>query len=81
MRCWPCRITGPGSHPTSTTGSSSLYAPALSDRHGWRWAWPVHRAGRRLEDREVLVFHLRNGKVTEVWQYLEDQYTYDKVFS
>jgi hypothetical protein len=29
----------------------------------------------------VLVFHLRDGKVTEVWQYLEDQYTYDKVFS
>jgi hypothetical protein len=32
-----------------------------------------------LEDREVLVFHLRDGKVTEVWQYIENQYTYDQV--
>jgi ketosteroid isomerase-like protein len=37
--------------------------------------------GRTLEDREVLVFHLRDGKVTEVWQYIENQYTYDQFFS
>jgi hypothetical protein len=33
------------------------------------------REGRTLEDREVLVFHIRDGKVIEVWQYLENQYT------
>jgi ketosteroid isomerase-like protein len=31
------------------------------------------RGERRLEDHGVLVFHIRAGKVTEVWQYLEDQ--------
>jgi ketosteroid isomerase-like protein len=39
------------------------------------------REGRRLEDREVLVFHIRDGQVAEVWQYIEDQYTYDEFFS
>jgi archaeosine-15-forming tRNA-guanine transglycosylase len=42
--------------------------------------WPPgERAGRTLEDREVLVFHLRDGKVVEVWQYLENQYTLRRV--
>ena len=30
---------------------------------------------------EVLVFHVRDGRVVEVWQYIEDQYTYDEFFS
>jgi hypothetical protein len=29
----------------------------------------------------VLVFHIGDGKVTEVWQYIENQYTYDEFFS
>jgi hypothetical protein len=33
------------------------------------------------KDREVLVFHPRDGKVVEVWQYIDDQYTYDEFFS
>ena len=39
------------------------------------------REGRTLQDREVLVFHVRDNKVGEAWQYLEDQYTYDEFFS
>jgi ketosteroid isomerase-like protein len=39
------------------------------------------REGRTLEDREVLVFHIGDGKVVEVWQYIENQYTYDEFFS
>jgi ketosteroid isomerase-like protein len=39
------------------------------------------REGRRLEDREVLVFHGHDGKVVEVWQYIQDQYAYDEFFS
>ena len=39
------------------------------------------REGRTLEDREVLVCHVRDGKVVEVWQYIEDQYAYDEFFS
>src|ERR687898_2808987 len=32
------------------------------------------REGRTLEDREVLVFHVRDDKVVEAWQYIENQY-------
>ena len=39
------------------------------------------RAGRTLEDREVLVFHIGDGGVVAVWQYLENQDTYDEFFS
>jgi ketosteroid isomerase-like protein len=39
------------------------------------------REGRTLADREVLVFHVRDGKVAEAWQYVENQYAYDEFFS
>ena len=39
------------------------------------------RGGRTLEDHEVVVFHVRDDKVVEVWQYVENQYTYDEFFS
>ena len=29
----------------------------------------AEREGRTLEDNNTLVFHVRDGKVTEVWQY------------
>jgi len=38
-------------------------------------------AGRTLEDNNTLVFHVRDGKVTEVWQYWSDQYAADELFS
>jgi uncharacterized protein len=39
------------------------------------------REGRTLEDHEVVVFHVRDDKVVEAWQYLENQYAYDAFFS
>jgi uncharacterized protein len=39
------------------------------------------RGGRTLEDREVLFCHVRDGRIAEVWQYVEDQYAYDEFFS
>lgn len=39
------------------------------------------REGRTLEDHEVVVFHVRDDKVVEAWQYLENQYAYDEFFS
>ena len=39
------------------------------------------REGWTLTDREVLVFHVRDSRVVEVWQYLENQYAYDEFFS
>ena len=41
----------------------------------------AERAGRTLEDNNTLVFHVRDGKVTEVWQYWSDQYAADELFS
>jgi uncharacterized protein len=67
---------------TAGTFRAELHDVVADDRH----TVGLHlgtgeRGGRTLEDREVLVFHLRDGKVTEVWQYIENQYTYDQFFS
>lgn len=39
------------------------------------------RAGRRLEDRNVEVLHIRDGRATEVWLYSEDLYASDEFWS
>jgi uncharacterized protein len=67
---------------TAGTFRAELHDVVADDRH----AVGMHRAtgereGRRLEDREVLVFHIRDGRVVEVWQYIQDQYAYDEFFS
>src|SRR4029450_9238922 len=40
----------------------------------------AERAGKTLDDNTTLVFHVRDGKVTEVWQYQADQYAADELF-
>ena len=39
------------------------------------------REGRTLENRTVLVSHVRNGKFTESWLMSDDQYAADEFFS
>jgi uncharacterized protein len=39
------------------------------------------REGRTYENRNVVVNHLRNGKLTETWLLSEDQYAADEFFS
>jgi hypothetical protein len=39
------------------------------------------RGRRTLEARQVLVSHIRNGKLTEAWLMSEDQYAADEFFS
>jgi ketosteroid isomerase-like protein len=39
------------------------------------------REGRTLEDRNVLVSHIRNGKIAEAWLLSDDQYAADEFFS
>lgn len=39
------------------------------------------REGRTLEDKSVLVSHVRNGKFVETWAHSEDQYAEDEFFS
>jgi ketosteroid isomerase-like protein len=41
----------------------------------------AERAGKTLDDNHTLVFHVRDGKVTEVWQYSADQYALDELFA
>jgi uncharacterized protein len=67
---------------TAGTFRVEVHDVVADDRHavGMHLA-TGEREGRRLEDREVLVFHVRDGRVVEVWQYIEDQYTYDEFFS
>jgi len=37
--------------------------------------------GQTIEDRQVVVFHHREGKVSEVWVYTENQYQLDELIS
>jgi uncharacterized protein len=39
------------------------------------------REGRTLEDRNVLVTHIRNRKIAEAWLLNDDQYAADEFFS
>jgi ketosteroid isomerase-like protein len=39
------------------------------------------RAGRRLEDSAVVVFHVRDGKAAEMWFYPADLYANDEFWS
>ena len=41
----------------------------------------AERAGRTLDGNGILVFHIRDGKVTEVWQYWSDPYAADELFA
>jgi len=40
----------------------------------------AERGGRTLQDTNTLVFHVRDGKATEVWQFWADQYAADEFF-
>ena len=39
----------------------------------------AERNGQRLDGRNALVFHVRDGRATEVWQFWGDQYAADEV--
>jgi uncharacterized protein len=39
------------------------------------------RAGKQLNDNTVLAYHIRDGKVAEVWGHTTDLYAVDEVFS
>jgi ketosteroid isomerase-like protein len=41
----------------------------------------AERQGRTLADRQVLVAHVRDGKIAEVWEHVGDQYAFDAFFS
>ncbi len=39
------------------------------------------RQGRQLDSLDTDVYHIRNGKVTEMWSFVEDQRSYDEFWS
>ncbi len=39
------------------------------------------RAGKQLNDNQVLTYHIRSGKVSEVWSHTTDQYAVDEFWS
>jgi uncharacterized protein len=41
----------------------------------------AERAGKRLNDRQVHVLHLKDGKLTEFWNHFGDQYAVDEFWS
>ena len=41
----------------------------------------AERAGKHLEDNTVQIFHLRDGKATEVWTHPADLYASDDFWS
>ena len=41
----------------------------------------ARRAGKTLNLREVLVFHLRDGKIAECWESHEDSQAWDEFFA
>ena len=67
---------------TAGTFRAELHEVVADDQHtvGLHLA-TGEREGRTLEDHEVVVFHVRDDKVVEAWQYLENQYAYDEFFS
>jgi ketosteroid isomerase-like protein len=51
----------------------SLHDVLASDDHGVALVeWKAVRDGRPLAGREVAVYHVRDGRVDEVWFYTED---------
>jgi ketosteroid isomerase-like protein len=41
----------------------------------------AERAGKQVEDNSVQVFHIRDGKVSEVWSHPADLYAMDEFWS
>jgi ketosteroid isomerase-like protein len=63
---------------TGGTFKADLHDVTANDEH----ATALHVArgqsqGKTLEDKNVVAFHVRDGKIVEAWHYFEDQYVND----
>jgi ketosteroid isomerase-like protein len=67
---------------TGGTFRAELHDVVANDEHAVAlYVSRGEREGRTLENRTVLVSHVRNGKFTETWVMGEDQYAADEFFS
>ena len=67
---------------TGGTFSLELHDVLANDEHAVaRFTVRGERAGRQLTDNEVLTYHFRDGKISEVWSHTTDLYAADEFFS
>jgi hypothetical protein len=67
---------------TGGTFRAELHDVVANDDHAVAiYVSRAEREGRTLEDRNVLVIHVRNGKFAETWLLSDDQYAADEFFS
>lgn len=64
------------------TFRTELHDVLANDEHAVAlYATVAEREGRRLEDNNVSTFHIRDGKVSEVWTQVTDMYAIDEFWS
>jgi uncharacterized protein len=67
---------------TGGTFRTELHDVVANDEHAVAlYVTRGEREGRTLENKTVLVSHIRNGKIAEAWLVGEDQYAADEFFS
>ena len=67
---------------TGGTYSAELHDVLANDEHAVAlYTARAERAGKQLTDNTVLTYHIRDGKVSEVWGQSTDLYAVDEFFS
>jgi uncharacterized protein len=67
---------------TGGTFSVELHDVLANDEHAAQLLTiRGERAGKQLNDNQVLVYHFRDGKVSETWTQVTNQYAVDEFFS
>jgi hypothetical protein len=64
------------------TLSIDVHEVLATDDHGVVLHWErASRQGKQLDSLETVVYHLRGGKITEMWSFFYDQRTEDEFWS
>ncbi|OGO50956.1 MAG: hypothetical protein A2148_02375 [Chloroflexi bacterium RBG_16_68_14] len=67
---------------TGGTERIEVHDVLANDEHGVALTrYTASREGNQLDMRIVNVFHLKDGKITEVWDFMEDLRVYDEFWS
>jgi ketosteroid isomerase-like protein len=67
---------------TGGTASVELHDVLANDDHAANlFTLRGERAGKQLNENVVLIYHFRDGKITEIWTHPTDLYAYDEFFS
>lgn len=75
-------IFGRAGELTKGTTRMWLHDVLANDAHAVALVnWSATYKGRTMEGREVAIYHIRDGKITEAWFYPEDRSASDEFFS